>query len=233
MRVGASRRHDSAAQGRTRAALQRVISEAFAADVEKGAAKLDADTRKALVDSIPAQVDALLARLTEPRLLEQMLTNEIQTVLNFSGAELEDDQRYELETELENPTGGQPFPAKLTFGLYVDRNEPEDVWLEWTLAIDPAKGAAAVWDTVERLYGKTFSAEEKKLLPSQVSIVDKGFLLFHRASGLPEMFQNERITRVADAENSKRHRLRLLDNPHGHEWNAPASPSAETGAEAQ
>lgn len=214
---------------RMREVLRPVLASAFASEVEKAAAALDAQTRKARVDGIPAQVELLLGRLTEPRLLEQMLTSEIQTVLNFSGAQLEDNQSYELETELENPTGGLPFPAKLTFGLYVDANQADDVWLEWTLAIDPEKGAAAVWETVERMYGATFSAEEKTLLPRQVSIVDKGFLLFHRPSGLPEMFENERITRVADVESSKRHRMRLVDNPHGHVWKE-AEPAAADAA---
>src|SRR5690606_22441798 len=164
------------------------------------------------------ETDALLQRFTEPKLLEAMLTREIQTMLNFTGSELDDDQSYQLATELENPTGGGAFPATLTFGLYVSESDPADVFLEWTLEIDPEKGTQAVWETVERLSGRKLSEAERAQAPEQVSIVDKGFILFERASGLPEMFENVRTVKLGERANYERQRMRLLDAGHGHEW---------------
>lgn len=211
-------RNIEAISARMRQTLRPVFTKVFLDGMEKGLANADPEARKKAMDAAPAQADALIDRLTEPKLLEAQGTAHIGTLLNFSGAELENDQAYELESELENPTGGKPFPAKLTFGLYVTEDRPEDVFLEWTLEIDPLKGADAVWDTVEKLYGRTISAQERKELPQQVSIVDKGFLVFERATGLPEMYQNERTTKVAENASYERNRMRLLGNPHEHEW---------------
>lgn len=204
--------------GQMRAAMRPMMLKLFAEGVESASKGADPAKRKEAMDKAPAEVDAYLKRVTAPNLLENMLTNEIQTMLNFSGAELENDQAYELETTLDNPVGGSSFPAKLTFGLYVDEDEPEDVWLEWTLEIDPVKGASAVWDTVEHLYGRKFSEAERKEMPAQVSIVDKGFILFERATGIPELFQNVRNTKLGEHANYQRDRMRLLGNKHQHEW---------------
>lgn len=201
-----------------RKAMRPAMLELMTAGVDKAMAGQDAAKRKDALDKVPAETDGFLQRFTQPALLETMLTREIQTVLNFSGAELDNDQMYELETLLENPTGGAAFPAKLSYGLYVGSNEPEDIYLEWTLEIDPVKGADAVWDTLERMFGRKIGAAERKELPAQISIVDKGFIVFERATGLPEMFENVRTTKLGEHANYERHRMRLLDHGHEHEW---------------
>ena len=213
----ALRNLDEVAQ-RLRTALRPVMLTLMTEGLEKASAGVEPGKRAEMLAKAPVETDAFLQRFTAPKLLEAMLTRDIQTVLNFSGSELENDQAYELETVLENPTGGAPFPAKLSFGLYVDPNEAEDVYLEWTMEIDPVKGAGAIWDTVEELYGRTFSADERKALPAEVSIVDQGFIVFERATGLPEMYENERTTKLGQNANFERNRMRLLDAGHAHEW---------------
>lgn len=208
---------DEVAQ-RMRIALRPVMLKLMVDGLENASAGVAPDKHAEMMAKAPAETEAFLQRFTAPRLLETMLTRDIQTLLNFTGAELEDDQAYELETTLENPTGGAPFPAKLTYGLYVAQGEPEDVYLEWTMEIDPSKGADAVWDTVEKLYGRSFSAAVRKELPAQVSIVDKGFIIFERATGLPEMYENERTSKLGQNANYQRNRMRLLQGGHGHEW---------------
>jgi len=203
---------------RMRAALQPVVAKLVRDATEKAAAGLEPAKRAQALQQAQANADAYLDRITAPAVLEGMLTRDIQTVLNFAGAELEDDQAYELETTLDNPTGGAPFPAKLSFGLYVVKDAPEDVNLEWTLEIDPVKGASAIWDTVERLYGRRIGEAERKTLPAQVSIVDTGFIVFERATGLPEMYQYERNVKIAENANYERSRLRLVEQAHDHAW---------------
>ena len=187
-------------------------------ELQKNAAAMDAAQRKKAGEEAVGRLDGFLQRFTEPQFLENLLTKEIQNILTFTGAELENDQAYELETALENPTGGAAFPAKLTFGLYEDEEEPEDIWLEWTLEIDPVKGATAMWDTVERIYGRKISEAERKELPAEVSIVDKGFMVFERSTGLPELYQNVRTTKFGEVANYERNRMRLLDRGHDHVW---------------
>ena len=203
---------------RLRAAMQPVMLTLLREATEKNTAALEPAKRKEAIDKVEAEANAFLDRFTQAQVLEGLLTRDIQTVLNFSGAELEDDQAYELETTLENPTGGAPFPAKLTFGLYVEKESPEDVWLEWRLEIDAVKGAAAIWDTVERLYGRKIDDAERKTLPAQVSIVDTGFIVFERATGMPELYQYVRNTKIAENANYERRRMRLLGTAHDHEW---------------
>lgn len=203
---------------RLRAAMQPVMLTLVREATEKNTAALEPAKRKEAMDKVEAETNAFLDRFTQAKVLEGLLTRDIQTVLNFSGAELDNDQAYELETTLENPTGGAPFPAKLTFGLYVEKESPEDVWLEWTLEIDPVKGAAAVWDTVERLYGRKIDEAERKTLPAQVSIVDTGFIVFERATGIPELYQYVRNTKIAENANYERRRMRLVGQAHDHEW---------------
>jgi len=203
---------------RLRAAMQPVMLKLVRAAAEKNTVALEPAKRKEALDKVEAEANAFLDRFTQAQVLEGLLTRDIQTVLNFSGAELEDDQAYELETTLENPTGGAPFPAKLTFGLYVEKESPEDVWLEWRLEIDAVKGAAAIWDTVERLYGRKIDDAERKTLPAQVSIVDTGFIVFERATGMPELYQYVRNTKIAENANYERRRMRLLGQAHDHEW---------------
>lgn len=187
-------------------------------ELEKQAGAMDAAQRKQAQEEAVARLDGFLKRFTEPKVLENLLTKDIQNLLAFTGAELENDQAYELETVLENPTGGAAFPGKLTFGLYEDEEEPEDIWLEWTLEIDPVKGATAMWDTVERMYGRKISAAERKELPVEVSIIDKGFIVFERGTGLPELYQNVRTTKFGENANYERNRMRLLERGHDHVW---------------
>ena len=209
------------------AVMRPMLVEQVDVELQKQAGKMDAAQRAKARDESVARLDAFLKRFSEPKVMENLLTKDIQNVLTFTGAELENDQAYELETELENPTGGANFPGKLTFGLYVDEESPEDVWLEWTLEIDPVKGATAVWDTVERMFGRKIGEAERKELPAEVSIVDKGFIVFERATGVPELYQNERTTKFGENANYERSRMRLLGGGHDHVWLEQAPQATE------
>lgn len=210
---------DLAAIGQRMVAVMRpMLVKQVDLELQKHVAGMDAAQRKQAQDKALEGLDAFLKRFTEPKLLENLLTKDIQNVLAFAGAELENDQAYVLETVLDNPTGGAAFPGKLTFGLYEDEEEPQDIWLEWTLEIDPVKGATAVWDTVERMYGRKIGEAERKELPAEVSIIDKGFIVFERGTGLPELYQNVRTTKFGENANYERNRMRLLGRGHDHVW---------------
>lgn len=168
-----------------------------------------------------AQAEALLKtyldNISAPKLLEATATRQVRNIAFFNAGGLEDDAWYTLETELPNPTGGAAFPAKLEYGLWVSEDDPEDVYIRWTSTIDPVKGAAALADTVRRLFGEGLPLAPEDL-PKQVAIEDAGLMLVHRPTGMVEMYEDERTTTFGKTRNYERTRMRLLDAGHGHEW---------------
>jgi tetratricopeptide (TPR) repeat protein len=184
--------------------------------------------------AVAGRVDAFLANFTAPAVLEGVLTRHMQNYLNFLGVELEEGSWFELDTNLPNPTGAATFPAKLTFGLFPNEDEPEDVFLEWTLEIDRVKGAAAVRETASKLFGIGLDAKTLEEMPREISITDEGFLLIERATGIVEMYESERTTKFGTQANYERTRMRLAEGGHGHEWAEQAPQATEpsmTGVE--
>ncbi len=209
---------------RLREAVAPVLEEGLAAGM-KAAAVTDMTEaqRKEAATQARAAMATYLDNITSHKVLEAMASKQARNIAFFNGGGLEDGASYEMETELENPTGGPNFPAKLTFGLWVSEDDPEDVFIEWTSTIDPVKGAAALVDTVKRLFGDDMKLDPKEL-PDKVAIVDTGLMLVHRPTGMVEMYQDERTTTFGDDTSRERHRMALLDAGHGHEWSDAATP---------
>ena len=173
-----------------------------------------AEERRAQAEAV---LKTYLDNITSPKLLEATATRQVRNIAFFNAGGLEDDAWYTLETELPNPTGGANFPAKLEYGLWVSEDDPEDVYIRWTSTIDPVKGAAALADTVRRLFGEGLPLAPEDL-PKQVAIEDAGLILVHRPTGMVEMYEDERTTTFGETKNYERTRMRLLDAGHGHEW---------------
>lgn len=205
---------------RMREAMAPVMREALAAGT-KAAPQGQAPAAEQQKAQVEAMLKGFLDNITSPKVLEAMATRQARNMAFFNAGGLEDGASYELETELENPTGGPNFPAKLTFGLWVSEDDPEDVFIEWTSTIDPVKGASAIADTVKRLFGEKLKLSPKDL-PQQVAIEDTGLMLVHRPTGMVEMYEDERTTTFGETRNHERNRMRLLDAGHGHEWKEEA-----------
>lgn len=208
-----------------RNAMRSVLLSGIDAEAAKAASGDGADT-EAVKAEARKRAEQVLDGFASPAFVEAAMGKVIQNYNGFIGIELEDGASYEVETELDNPLGGSKFPAKLTFGMYASDDDPEDVFLEWTSSIDPKRGARAVWEMVEKLYGTAIPKEERKQLPKELAIVDEGFLVFNRGSGVIEMFENERKVTIKDLHKIDRDRMRLLDNAHGHTWKDAASDEA-------
>lgn len=213
------------------ARVRKTMKPLMTAGVDAGIARLaKAEREKARAEALK-QVDGVLDRMTAPAVLENLIGRDIQTYNNFIGAELEADQWYELETELDNPTGGNRIPAKLQFALYESKQDPDDIFMEWKSSIDPQKGAEAAWAILESLSGKKPGRRERRKLPKEIAIDDEGFAMFRRGTGVIEMFSSTRTVRMADHEKVERERMRLTGGDHRHEWSegneATASASAK------
>lgn len=209
--------------------MRTTLEPVMLAGVDAGLARLDQAEREKARPAALQQVEGVLERMTSPAVVEAMLSRDIQTYNAFVGAELEPGRWYELETELDNPLGGRKFPARLRVAMHPSQDDPDDIVLEWNSAIDPEKGMDATWELMEKLYGTKIGRSQRRGLPKEIAINDEGFALFHRQSGVTEMFQYIRTVRFGGYEKIERERMRLTDGRHDHEWDREPA-AADDGA---
>lgn len=162
-----------------------------------------------------AQVDGFLGRLLAPQVLEVMLARNIQWYNGFPGLDIEPGQDYEVRTDLPNPLGGETIPVTVTFSLSTPEDDPDHLYVVFEQRVDRDNAGPMVAAMVESLYGQRLSDKEKLL---DLSIVDEGMFAVQRATGVPEMFEATRTVQLGDKRKIERHRLRLLNGDHGHEW---------------
>jgi hypothetical protein len=196
--------------------LRTVLAPMMLLGAEMQVAKIaDAKEREAARAKVKTDMQGTFDKVFTPTLIEGLVTRHIQDYAGFHGLELEADQAYELETELPNPTGGAPFPAKLQFSMSVDPDDDSDLYVSYDMTMDPEKVAAAAMDVVETLAGKKL--EGKDALKT-VDVVDEGLFVVDRETGIVEMFETTRTTKTEGTTKIERHRMRLVDNAHGHYW---------------
>ena len=186
-----------------------VAAEAQVAKIE------DEKEREAARAKLKADMGGAFDKVFTPAVIEGMVTRRIQDYAGFHGLELEPDQAYELDTELPNPLGGAAFPAKLQFSMSVDEEDPDDLYVSYDMAIDPEKAAAAAMGVAEKLAGRKIDAKDAV---KSVDISDEGLFVVHRPTGVVEMFETTRTTKAEGTTKVERHRMRLVDNEHGHYW---------------
>lgn len=209
--------------------LREVLEPVMATAGEAELAKIeDAKAREAARAKSRPALQAVMDTLLSPGVVETMVTRRIQDYVGFHGLELEPDQVYEVETELPNPLGGDAFPAKLQFSMSVASDEPDDLYVSYDLVMDPEKTAAAAMDVVKKIAGK--DVEIPKDAIKSVEIGDEGLFVVDRPTGVVEMFETTRTTKTEGMTKVERHRMRLVDNAHGHYWkDAEPVEAAEEG----
>lgn len=180
---------------------------------EKDPAKRE-EARKAAAEGMAKGMETMFA----PAVAENLLTRNIQTYNGFVNIDLEPDMAYELETKLPNPFGGDAFPAKMTLSLSVSKDDPEDLFVVFDQAIDPAGMRKTVEALLEKLGGDKAAVEAVKKTLEKFSLVDEGLFVVHRPTGVIEMFETTRTTKADGLEKIERHRQRLLDGEHDHVW---------------
>lgn len=184
--------------------------------IEREAAKQGEAADEALRSKVMDQVRGMVDRMTAPAVLETLLTRNVQWYNGFVGIDIEPDQAYELVTELPSPFGGPAFPATLTFSLAVSADDPDDLFVTFDQSIDPEKGKAAVIAATRTLVGPELPVDALEELA--FSLQDEGLFVVHRPTGTVEMFETVRTTRFGDREKVERHRMRLTNGEHAHEW---------------
>jgi len=197
---------------RLRAAMAPMMLIAGEAQVAK---IVDAKERDAARAKTKADMDGVLDRVFTPAMVEGMVTRNIQGYLSFHGIELEPEQAYELDTELPNALGGAPFPARMQLSMSVDEEDPEDLYVSYDVTVDPEAVARAATGVVEKFAG---NALDGKQLVKKIDMTDAGLFVVHRRTGVVEMYETTRTTKAEGTTKVERHRMRLVDNEHGHYW---------------
>ncbi|MBB6600202.1 hypothetical protein H6X63_11235 [Luteimonas sp. MC1825] len=225
---------------RMRPAMERAIS----ASVESGLAAMDAGqeatTDPAALQAARAAADEAMAgmldRLVSPDVLGPLLSEDAVRYNDFVGAELEDGVEYAVDVDLENPLSGGSLPARVTFGVHLRESDPDDVFLEWTTRVDPEAAAAAARNFAGMLLEsmpEEAAAQLPAQMPAELSIIESGFVLFRRSTGVVEMLEATRTVRAGGELKVERRRMRLLDGDHAHEWAGDGPPTpAEAPADA-
>jgi hypothetical protein len=201
------------------AAFDAAVAKAPAADAADAA-----DARAAGVGFIETMIDGL----TAPAMFEAILSEDALRYNDLVGSELEEGRHYDVDVELDNPLGGPPLPARVTLGAYVRESEPDDVFIEWTTRADPEKAAAAAAAVADTLFDESIAGAVREHV-QEVSVVDEGFVLFRRSTGVVEMLEATLTTRAAGNLSIKRRRMRLLDGDHDHGWadTGPPTPAVD------
>lgn len=213
----------------TAAALDAEFAAAAPGDAEAAA---DPAVLHAARSAALQTVDGMVERLTSPEVLAPLLSEDAVRYNDFVGVELEDGREYEVEVDLDNPLSGGSLPARVTFGIHLRESDPDDVFLEWTTRVDPAKAAEAARHFLGMLL-ESMPEEARAQLPAELSIIESGFVLFRRSTGVVEMLEATRTVRAAGQLKVERRRMRLLDDDHRHEWAGDDAPTpAEEPADA-
>lgn len=232
-------RNLSVISARMRPAMQQAISSAAGSVPAAMAAGQEASADPAALQVARAAADKAMAgmldRLVSPEVLGPLLSEDAVRYNDFVGAELEDGVEYAVDVDLENPLSGGSLPARVTFGAHLRESDPDDVFLEWTTRVDPEAAAAAARNLAGMLL-ESMPAEAATLSPEllvELSVIESGFVLFRRSTGVVEMLEATRTVRAGGELKVERRRMRLLDGDHAHEWAGDGPPTpAEAPADA-
>ncbi|MCC8362822.1 hypothetical protein LK996_06995 [Lysobacter sp. A6] len=213
-------------------ALSKFMREAMRPLASQGLAK-QGDMNESDRQEAAEMVDGILDRMTQPAVVEAMIGRDLQWYNGFVGIDIEPDTDYGVETELPNPMGGPAFPAKLTFSLSVSEDDPDDLFVAFEQTIDPVKGAKALAAMAATLVGEEHKDGLDDVIKS-IEVKDEGLFVVHRPTGVIEMFETTRTTKVAGRDKVERNRMRLTNGDHAHEWvDEQEGTEAEAKAEAK
>lgn len=206
--------------------LRKAMRPAVAASIETGLARIpDAAKREEARKTAMAQMEGFVDRMLAPGVLEVLLTRNIQWYNGLVGIDIEPDQDYQANVEIPNPVSGQPIPITVTFSVSVDKDDPDDLFVAFEQTIDRENAGAAVTAILQNLLGKPLPKDQKL----ELAVIDEGMFVVHRPTGTVEMFESTRTVRAGERSKVERHRLRLIDGEHEHEWRDEQEPAEPQG----
>ncbi len=229
---------------RLRDATRKILRKGSLAAIEQKVwrSMTEAQRKQAMIE-IDANIKPVLELITNPTVTERFMAQSFTNFNRFVGVDLQDGGRYRGEGRLDVPelatsdlnaihgkdhdvnghgVNGDDFngylPSVIEFGMTVSKDDPEDVFLIWNEKINPGKGRDAAWKASEKTGGRHKPESERIGLPSDLSIIEEGAILFHRPTGAIEMFESTRTTIIGGQVKHERARMRLTNGGHQHQW---------------
>jgi|688.fasta_scaffold00702_17 hypothetical protein len=170
----------------------------------------------------PKTIDALLKQtfetVTGPN-MEALTLKEAQLFLRFAGMELELDKKVEFETELPNPLGGDPYPAKGWFSASAIPDQPAELLVECGSSIDAERARQLMLESLSELAEQTGKPAPKPEQLPKIEVEDRSTYFIDRRSGLPRLVENTRTSTTGSRTRIDRTSIR---------WLPPAAKPAET-----
>jgi hypothetical protein len=201
--------------------LRPVTREAMTRLAEAALAKVPEADRAAARARLPARVDAVVAAVTAPGVLDPVVGRQPRAYLANVGAALVPKRRVVRDIDLALPDGGT-IASKLTTQLVLDPARRNHAIVRWHSTIDPARGAQAASALVQHLTGTAPAAGAG--LPAGLVVEDAGYVLIDRRDGVVELFENTRTVGYGATTKVERQRMRLTSGEHDHDWtDAPSA----------
>lgn len=165
-----------------------------------------------------AAVDGELDKMFSPEFVDLMFATDIRWYNAFAGIEAVPGKQYQATTEL--AMDGISAPVPLTYRLETRPESPDDLFVVFERKIDRQVSEGLVIAMIEGELDEGLSDHQKQ---QELVVLDQGTYIVHRRTGVVEMFEGTRTTRVGDKRKVDRLRLRQLDGAHEHSWDGQAS----------
>lgn len=200
-----------------RAVLLDVFHQAFESGVQAAGGSVQAGGGAVGADA-RARAAAIAERMTAPDVLGAQLSRDAVAYNDLFGAVLQAGVPMEVDVEIESPLGLGLVPARVSLAMTPGAPGSDEATLEWSTRMDRERAAEVVMAAVERMYGPGVGGDGDPGQLAGMAIIDSGHARFRRSTGVPLMVETLRTIQVAGEQRIERRRMRLLDDPHGHDW---------------
>lgn len=164
----------------------------------------------------PNTIDALLKQtfetVTGPN-MEALTLKEARLYFRFAGMELELDKKVEFETELANPLGGDPYPAKGWFTASAIPDQATELLIECGAQIDADKARQLLLDSLSEMAREAGKAPPTPDQLPKIEVEERSTYFIDRRSGLPRFVEHTRKSTTGPRTRTDLTSIRLLPPP--------------------
>lgn len=164
----------------------------------------------------PNTIDALLKQtfetVTGPN-MEALTLKEARLYFRFAGMELELDKKVEFETELANPLGGDPYPAKGWFTASAIPDQATELLIECGAQIDADKARQLLLDSLSEMAREAGKSPPTPDQLPKIEVEERSTYFIDRRSGLPRFVEHTRKSTTGPRTRTDLTSIRLLPPP--------------------
>ena len=176
--------------------------------------KLTQAQRAAVMAETRNRLDAMMRTIFDDPTVTAMTAGNLKTMTRFAGTDFVPGHHVRGAATIDTPLRGRPLAATRDVVATVDKRDPNLVRVRWTLTLDPAGDADALWDLqAELTRGGLRDSLHPQGRPVGLSLREDGALLFRRDTGVVEMVENTVVSDAGPEHHAEhRYRLRLRDS---------------------